>query len=152
MSLDVYLIIEGQKPDSKGSGIFVREDGQNREISRAEWDEKFPGIEPVVFQADDDDEGDEVYSANITHNLANMADKAGIYRHLWRPDEIGIARADQLIEPLEVGLKLLESDPERFEVFNPSNGWGSYDGLCNFVRKYLKACRRFPNASVGVWR
>ena len=29
--------------------------------------------------------GDELYSANITHNLTGMADAAGIYMHLWRP-------------------------------------------------------------------
>lgn len=31
----------------------------------------------------------EVFSANITHNLGEMADKAGIYKACWRPEEIG---------------------------------------------------------------
>ena len=33
------------------------------------------------------------YSANITHNLGKMAEEAGIYKHLWRPEEIGITKA-----------------------------------------------------------
>src|ERR1700690_72680 len=67
-----------------------------------------------------------LYSANITHNLNKMAEAAGIYQHLWHPDEIGIEKAAQLIEPLKEGLQLLESKPEHFQQFNPQNGWGSY--------------------------
>lgn len=49
-----------------------------------------------------------VYSANITHNLGKMADEASIYYALWRPDEIGITKAGQLIIPLREGLLLLK--------------------------------------------
>jgi len=41
-----------------------------------------------------------VYDANITHNLGEMADEAGVYKHLWRPEEIGLTKAAELIEPL----------------------------------------------------
>lgn len=27
-----------------------------------------------------------IFSANITHNLNAMAEAAGIYKHLWRPE------------------------------------------------------------------
>lgn len=94
----------------------------------------------------------EVFSRNITHNLGPMAKEAGIYQHLWRPDEIGITKASQLIEPLAKGLALLESEPERFKALNPSNGWGDYGGLVEFVGKYLGACRQFPDGDVSVWR
>ena len=94
----------------------------------------------------------EVYSANITHNLNKMADAAGIYKHLWRPDEIGIKHAGELIEPLREGLALLESDPERFKAYNPSNGWGSYDGFVPWLRHYLAACEANPDAEVAVSR
>ena len=49
-------------------------------------------------------DGDEVYSRNITHNLNKMAEAAGIYTVLWRPDENGITKAHQCIEPLRTGL------------------------------------------------
>lgn len=93
-----------------------------------------------------------VFDANITHNLAEMANTAGIYNHLWRPDEIGINTANELVEPLKSGLKLLLDDPEKFKQFNPENGWGSYDGLVNFVKKYIEACEARPNAKILVSR
>lgn len=93
-----------------------------------------------------------VYDANITHNLGKMAKEAGIYQHLWRPEELGITKASELIEPLRAGLALLESDPRRFETFNPENDWGSYEGLCRFVGSYLSACEDNPDAAVRVSR
>lgn len=93
-----------------------------------------------------------VYDGNITHNLNLMADQAGIYKHLWRPEELGITKAKELIEPLKTGLDLLLSDPERFKEFNAPNGWGSYEGLCKFVENYLKACEQNPEATIKVWR
>jgi len=147
MSLDVHLSMA--TASEGGSGIFFRENGQVRELTRAEWDERFPGREPIVVQEFDDNA---VYSANITHNLGRMADAAGIYKALWRPEEIGVTLADQLIAPLEQGLRLLQSEPEVFKAFNPDNGWGSYEGFVAFVEKYLEACRRNPAATVSVSR
>lgn len=93
-----------------------------------------------------------VFDSGVTHNLNKMATEAGIYKHLWRPEEIGIAKAGQLIEPLRVGLALLRSDPARFSKLNPPNGWGDYDGLVEFVAKYLAACEAHPDAKVSVSR
>lgn len=93
-----------------------------------------------------------IYSGNVTHNLGKMATEAGIYQHLWRPDELGITKAGQLIKPLQEGLALLKSDPKRFNKLNPENGWGTYDGLVKFVEEYLNACGENPEADVSVWR
>lgn len=95
---------------------------------------------------------DEGYWANITHNLNRMASEAGIYEALWRPEEIGITRAEQLIGPLTNGLALLKSDPERFEQFNAPNGWGMYEHLVSFVEEYLNACKDNPDAEVRASR
>ena len=97
-------------------------------------------------------ESDVVFESNITHNLNKMAEQAGIYQHLWRPEEIDIRTARQLIDPLREGLHLLKSDPERFKALNPDNGWGSYGGLVEFVEKYLDACYQYPDASVETSR
>lgn len=151
MSLDVDLIIEGATSSARiGSGIFIRENGQTKEITREEWDKLYPGREPHIVWASDDD--GTVYSANITHNLARMADEAELHKPMWRPREVGIETAAQLIEPLKAGLALLESDPERFKQFNPKNGWGDYEGLVEFVRKYLEACEQYPAATVWASR
>ena len=147
MSLDVYLEIDQEvQHDAK---IYVREEGTIRELTCQEWDEGFPGQEPVIVQENADQE---VFSANITHNLNKMASEAGIYQPLWRPEELEITLASQLIDPLEQGLELLKSDPARFKIFNPENGWGTYEGLINFVSSYLLACREWPNGKVRVSR
>lgn len=93
-----------------------------------------------------------LYWANITHNLNRMAGEAGIYEHLWRPDEIGITTARQLIEPLHKGLVLLRSDPARFRAFDAPNGWGLHEHLVSFVAEYLAACEEYPDATVRVSR
>lgn len=95
---------------------------------------------------------EDVFDGNITHNLGAMAKEAGVYMYLWRPDELGITLAEELIDPLTAGLKLLEDQPERFKQFNPANGWGNYRGLVDFVRDYLNACVQYPKAVIGVSR
>jgi hypothetical protein len=97
-------------------------------------------------------EQERVYSANITHNLNTMAEAAGIYMHLWRPEELGITKAHELVGELNKGLARLLEDPDTFKKYNPSNGWGCYDNLVEFVRNYGYACTEFPKATVEVSR
>lgn len=99
-----------------------------------------------------DETGEEVYSANITHNLNKMADAAGIYECLWRPDEHGITTARQIIEPLSCGLAKLATDKTKYEEFNPENGWGSWERFVHWCARYLQACRDNPDALVRVCR
>jgi hypothetical protein len=77
-----------------------------------------------------------------------MAEEAGIYKHLWHPDEIGITKASELIEPLEIGLTLLKAEPARFEAFNSPNAWGMYEHFVPFVEACLNACKEYPDANV----
>lgn len=94
----------------------------------------------------------EVFSANITHNLNRMAQEAGIYSHLWRPEEIGIKTAGELVAPLKAGLALMRSDPARFRAFDAANGWGTYDDFVPWIAEYLAACEANPDAEVRVSR
>lgn len=94
----------------------------------------------------------EVYWRNITHNLNKMAMEAGIYQHLWRPEELSITRAQELIQPLTEGLARLEADPEHYRKFNAPNGWGVYEDFVDFVRDYLEACQNNPDAEIHVSR
>ena len=149
MSLDVYLttrevVLTVPLAEMTSDVPLILGDEWDKFTPYARFD---PAANAVVYSRDV-----EQYSANITHNLNVMADEAGIYQHLWRPDEIGITYAAQLIEPLADGLALLESDPARFSAFNPDNGWGSYNGLVSFVGHYLAACRECPSASVRASR
>lgn len=152
MSLDVYLEVDiPPTAPLGGSGIFIRRNGQTIELSREEWDRAFPNQEPVVLQAECDVDT-RVYDANITHNLGKMADEAGLYRYLWRPEEVDVKHARDLIPRLTNGLELLRSDPQRFKKLNPPNGWGDYDGLVRFTEQYLAACKDHPDARVSVSR
>ena len=150
MSLDVYLELPGE-PEMTGATerIFVRRDGANVEVTRAEWNEMHPDREPVTAVMEMDTS--RVFEANITHNMSRMAGECGLYEPLWRPEEIGVTHAAQLIEPLRDGLAILNSDYERLLEFNPTNGWGSYELLVEFTANYLAACERWPEAEVSVW-
>lgn len=93
-----------------------------------------------------------VFEANITHNLHVMADEAGIYKHLWRPEELGITKAGALIDPLREGLKQMVSDPARFRKHDAHNGWGTYDVFVPWIARYLEACIENPDADIRVSR
>ena len=95
---------------------------------------------------------EQVYWANITHNLNKMAREAGIYEALWRPEEIGKTKASEIVELLEKGLTDLKARPKHFEKFNSPNGWGMYEHFVPFVEKYLEACKEYPVAIIGVSR
>ena len=94
----------------------------------------------------------EVFSRNITHNLGEMAEKAGIYKALWRPDENGFIKAKDIIKILEKGLRLLKNNPKKYKKYNSENGWGLYKHFVPFVEEVLKACKEYPNAIIGVSR
>ena len=98
-----------------------------------------------------EDEG-YVFDANITHNLNKMASEAGLYKALWRPEEIEATKAEHITEILKAGLLELVCNADHYKTFNPENGWGSYEGLVEFVAKYINACTQYPNADIEVSR
>ncbi len=99
-----------------------------------------------------------VYDANITHNLGKMASAVKLsngmtlYDILWRPDEHGFYYAKEISELLDEGFNILLSSPEEYKRYNPENGWGSYEGLVNFVYNYRNACWDNPDAELRVSR
>ena len=100
-----------------------------------------------------------VYDGNITHNLGKMAGEVKLsngmtlYDVLWRPDEQeGLGFARNISELLDEGWNILLSEPEHFKQWNPENGWGSYEGLVDFVYKYRNACWDNPDAELRVSR
>jgi hypothetical protein len=101
-----------------------------------------------------------VYSNNITHNLGKMASAVivdeekslSLYNILWRPDESGFVKASEISDYLDLGFNILLSDPEKYKRYNPENGWGSYDGLVQFVYAYRNACWDNPEAELRISR
>lgn len=113
-----------------------------------------------------------LYSANITHNLNEMADEAGIYDALWRPHRLVdgynipegehdaeyefeksvTIQAKDIIDIVEKGLVDLKNRPEHFKQFNSPNGWGLYKNFVPFVEKYLEALKEHPEAIIKISR
>ncbi len=93
-----------------------------------------------------------LFDANITHNLNKMADEAGIYKYVWRPEELNIECANDLIEPLRAGIAKMEADPDHYKTFDAENGWGTYSDFLPWLRKYLAACEQYPGAMIWTWR
>ena len=165
MGLNVGLYLD-RPIEKSGTGIFVRDDGRARELSAEEARERYPDavIKEKTYLTDC------VYDDNITHNLCEMAEQAGLYDALWRPykllpewnDNANIYEhgfqhshtilAKDIMGYIAIGYAKLISEPEYYKTFNPSNGWGSYDGLVRFVSNYLKACVDYPLAMVKVNR
>lgn len=148
MSLDVYLETD-EMQDLGGTRIYIRENGQTREISREEWDERFPGREPVIAV---ESPSRDVFHYNITHNLGRMAAAAGLHDPIWYPEKVNVILAEHLVPYLQAGLGKLLNSPEHFREYNPPNGWGSYEGLITFVKAYLEACQKYPKAKIVVSR
>jgi hypothetical protein len=88
----------------------------------------------------------------IKHFGDPKKDKAGIYKALWRPEEIGAKYAKDIIEIVEKGLADLKARPKYFEQFNNPNGWGMYEHFVPFVAKYLEALKEYPEAKIEVSR
>jgi hypothetical protein len=111
---------------------------------------------------------EEVYSANITHNLGKMADEAGLYEALWRPHRLkpgydipeddhkaeweyednNPVRAHEIIEIVEKKLEDMKARPKHYETFNSPNGWGMYHNFVPWIEEYLKALKEFPESQV----
>ena len=96
--------------------------------------------------------GEEVYWANITHNLSKMADALGIYEAVWRPDENGITHARQIIERLGTAIYEMRANPDKYRQFDAPNGWGKYEHFLPWIERYQAACVQNPDATIRVSR
>jgi len=93
-----------------------------------------------------------LFQSNITHNLGKMAEAAGIYGALWRPEENGFVYARDVITVLADGLAELRANPTKYEAFNSENGWGLYKHFVPFVQEILTECINYPNARIRACR
>ena len=130
--------------------------------------ETFGDIDIKYVDVDDIWHTDEVdVHLNITHNMSKMAShvKSGmftLYDVLWRPYRIYHIKDDtvtsynfriqasELEEILEVCIEQLIVDKKRLLQYEPDNGWGTYTGLLEFSKKYLRGIKRYPNARIEV--
>ncbi len=93
-----------------------------------------------------------VYEGNITHNLIPMAKALGIDKYLWRPEERNISIAKELIYPLSDALVYMIKNRQELLKYEPENGFGTYEGLKDFISEYLEACVTNPDAIIEIWK
>jgi hypothetical protein len=146
MSLDLHII--SKAPIRKrGTGVYVRENGQTVELkTMEEVRSHFPDADLShisVYEYEDED----FWHGNITHNMNEMASKVPIedteltlYDLLWRPDEHNYATAGSLNyrESVLKGYLYLRTHKEDLLPLNPDNGWGNYDQLLAFTLDFLQ--------------
>lgn len=145
MSLDIY-IISPTPIKKKSTGIWVRDGGKTRELSKAEAQERYPGADIQEIEI----ETTEFWHGNITHNLAKMARECKIecdpkheglslYDLLWRDEYPWEFCHLEYTQCLMACLVCLTDEPERFKQYNPENGWGDYEQLVEFTKSFIHA-------------
>lgn len=97
-------------------------------------------------------EPEELYHANITHNLCSMARALGIHKVLWYPEEVGVNLASDLIAPLEKAKLELTTNRKEYLKYEAPNGWGTLAGFLRFIAKLLDACKEHPEARYEISR
>jgi hypothetical protein len=98
------------------------------------------------------EKGEEVYSCNITHNLGAMAKACGLYKLLWRPEELEFTTAGEFLPYLRKGIAELAAYPTIYKEYHAENGWGTYDDFLPFVNKFIAACENNRLAKVEASR
>lgn len=93
-----------------------------------------------------------VYDSNITHNLCEMAEEAGIYDPIWNGhlSGIGIESAGELGNILNIAVRHMDLNPEYYKKFNASNGWGTYEQFVPWLEELRDKCLEYPNAKIEV--
>jgi len=75
-----------------------------------------------------------------------------VYQARWRPEEIEITKAAQLIEPLGNRLAWLKENEVEARKHDAPNGWGRYESFVPWIERYLEACKAHPEATIEVSR
>lgn len=159
MSLDI-IIISPEPILKKSTGIYGRVNGQTRELTPEECVEHFPDAFAHVDDVPVDSyTSNEFWHGNITHNLTEMAENClsfdeygqyyDLYDLLWKDTQTPFT-GDYLnvyIAHLSYCLYVLKNDPEHYKKFNPPNGWGTYEQLCDFVESFIHALVDMPPGS-----
>ena len=89
-----------------------------------------------------------VHTANITHNLADLALTLRVYGVLWKPEEYGIVKAEQLIPYLENAISNLRNNEMSCKRYEAVNGWGTTDQFLEFLTDLTQSCYLYPKAIV----
>lgn len=101
------------------------------------WDVKLKAKREIIL-----------FQTNITYDLADM-----YYKCIDK--KLGLEKLNGLSskEALPIVKRAIEDmieNKEEYEKLNPSNGWGSYDGLLIDLRNLKESCEQIPDGVIEV--
>jgi hypothetical protein len=79
---------------------------------------------------------------NYTHNTNDML--MAIWAGAW--SDFNGFKARDVLPKVDGAIAALRSDPSRFDAMNPSNGWGSREGLVCFLGRVRTALAEEPDS------
>lgn len=90
----------------------------------------------------------EVFDANITHNLAEMARRLGV-GVLWEVDRIEVSK----VRPLaHAAIDKILARPTTFRALDAENGWGRTEHMVHFLHRLVRACDQYPDGFLEMRR
>tara|TARA_R110000744_G_scaffold372210_1_gene483746 strand:- start:46 stop:336 length:291 start_codon:yes stop_codon:yes gene_type:complete len=86
------------------------------------------------------------WEGNITYNLSPMMNEVFIIplRDMYGMTGIQISHC------LHKSIQSMVFREEKLIELNPTNGWGSYDVLFNFILDFKQACDKYPDEKLSV--
>lgn len=91
--------------------------------------------------------GEYLADKNITHNLAKMWKKAGVYDSLYSSDK---KTAKEVLPILKKGLIKMIDNPEKYKQFNSPNGWGTYKDALPWLMELIVEFEKNPDGVIEI--
>jgi len=90
----------------------------------------------------------EIYECNITYNLASM-----YYKCIDK--ELGLKKLDNMsckeaLPIINTAIIDLLNNADEYRKLNPSNGWGSYEGLLSKLQEIRNCCENNSDGIINV--
>ena len=91
---------------------------------------------------------EEIFDANMTHNVTPMWHKAGCYEALYMSDG---QRASDIRDIIVDAVVDMMKHKAEYQKLDSPNGWGIYEHAFKFLISVAVACCDFPEATIRVW-
>ena len=91
--------------------------------------------------------GQELFSANFTHNVTNMWRKAGVYDALYMSEG---KRAGDYIQALNNGVQEISENYAEYQQLDSPNGWGTVLHALPWLKKVRDAFVQNPDAEIHI--
>lgn len=92
-------------------------------------------------------DNEEIFDANMTHDVTPMWHKAGCYDALYMSDGQKAMDVRDIIVDAVVDMMKYKKE---YQKLDSPNGWGTYDDAFKFLLSVAVACCDFPEAIIGV--